>query len=44
MNTGVIGIGVAYLFSRGPSQPRNQTRSPALQTDSLPDELPGKPL
>ena len=32
---------IAYPFSRGSSKPRNQ-RSPALQTDSLPAELPGK--
>ena len=35
---------VAYPFSRGLSQPWNQTRSPALQAGSLPAELPGKPL
>ena len=34
---------VAYPFSRGPSQPRNWTRSPALQAVSLPAEPPGKP-
>ena len=34
---------VAYPFSRGSSQPRNQTGSPALQADSLPTELSGKP-
>ena len=34
---------VAFPFSRGSSQPRNRTRSPALQTDSLPNELSGKP-
>ena len=34
---------VAYPFSRGSSQPRNQTGSPALQVYSLPAELPGKP-
>ena len=34
---------VAYPFSRGSSQPRNQTGSPALQADSLPAELSGKP-
>ena len=33
---------VAYPFSRGSSQPRNWIGSPALQTDSLPIELPGK--
>ena len=41
---------VAFPFSRGSSQPRDQTqgsnpgikpRSPALQVDSLPTELPG---
>ena len=35
---------IAYPFSRGSSPPRNQTRSPALQANSLPDELPGKPV
>ena len=35
---------VAYPFSSGPSWPRNQTRSLALQVDSLPAELPGKPF
>ena len=35
---------VAFPFSRGSSPPRNQTRSPALQANSLPDELPGKPV
>ena len=34
---------VAYPFSRGTSQPRNQPGFPALQA-SLPAELPGKPL
>ena len=34
---------VAFPFSRGSSQPRNRTRSPALQADSLPTELSGKP-
>ena len=34
---------VAILFSRGSSQPRDQTRSPVLQADSLPSESPGKP-
>ena len=33
----------AHPFSRGPSWPRNQTRPPALQGDSLPAEPPGKP-
>ena len=30
---------VAFPFSRGSSQPRDQTRFPALQGDSLPAEL-----
>ena len=34
---------VHYPFSSGSSWPRNQTRSPALQADSLPTELSGKP-
>ena len=34
---------VANLFSRGYSQPRNEEGSPALQVDSLPTELSGKP-
>ena len=34
---------VAYPFSSGSSQPRNRIRSPALQADSLPTELSGKP-
>ena len=34
---------VAVFSSRGFSHSRNQTRSPALQADSLPAELPGKP-
>ena len=33
---------VAFPFSRGSSQTRNWTRSPALQVDSLPAELSGK--
>ena len=33
----------AFPFSRGSSQPRDRTRSPALQVDSLPAEPPGKP-
>ena len=33
---------VAFPFSRGSSQTRNRTRSPALQADSLPTELQGK--
>ena len=33
---------VAYPFSRGSSQPRNRTRSSALEADSLPAELPKK--
>ena len=35
---------VAYLFSRGSSDPGIKLGSPALQVDSLPAELPGKPL
>ena len=34
---------VAYPFSSGSSRPRNWTESPALQVDSLPTELSGKP-
>ena len=34
---------VAYPFSSGPFWPRSRTGSPALQVDSLPPELPGKP-
>ena len=34
---------VAMPSSRGTSQPRNQTQSPALQADSLLSEPPGKP-
>ena len=34
---------VAFFFSRGSSWPRIQTRSPALQADSLPSEAPGSP-
>ena len=30
-------------FSRGSSQPRDRTRSPALQADSLLSELQGSP-
>ena len=35
---------VAISFSRGSSQPKDQTRSPVLQADSLPTELQGKPF
>ena len=35
---------VAYPFSRGSSQPRNEPGFPELQVDSLPTELRGKPL
>jgi len=35
---------VGYPFSRESAQPRNQTGSPALQADSLPVELPEKPI
>ena len=34
---------VTFLFSKGSSQPRDQTRSPALQVDSLLAEPQGKP-
>ena len=34
---------VAFPFSRGSSQPRDPSRSPALQADSLPAEPQGKP-
>ena len=34
---------VAFPFSRGSSQPRIDARSPALQVDPLPSELPRKP-
>ena len=50
MNYTVLGIlqarilvWVAFPFSRISFQPRDQTRSPALQADSLPTELSGKP-
>ena len=35
---------IAYPFSRGSSWPRSGTGSPVLQEDSLPAELPGKPI
>ena len=35
--------GVAFPFSRGSSQPGIESRSPALQADSLPAEPQGKP-
>ena len=35
---------VAYSFSRGSSHPKIEPGSPALQVDSLPAELPGKPF
>ena len=35
---------VAYSFSRGYSELKNWPGSPALQADSLPAELPGKPM
>ena len=35
---------VAMPFSRGSSQPKIKPRSPTLQVDSLPSELPGKPF
>ena len=34
---------VAVPFSRGSSQPRDQTRSPTLQVDCLPAEPQGSP-
>ena len=34
---------VAYLFSRGSSQPRDWTKSPTLQANSLTAEPQGKP-
>ena len=34
---------VAFPFSRGSSQLRDQTPVSALQADTLPTELPGKP-
>ena len=34
---------LAFPFSRGSSQPRDRTRSPALRADCLPSEPPGKP-
>ena len=34
---------VAVPFSRGSSNPGTEPRSPTLQEDSLPAELPGKP-
>ena len=34
---------VAIPFSRGSSQPRDQTQVSTLQEDSLPAEPPGKP-
>ena len=34
---------VAFPFSRGSSLKREEPRSPALQEDSLPVEVPGKP-
>ena len=35
---------IALPSSRGSSQPRGRTRSPALQADSLSSEPPGKPM
>ena len=35
---------VAKPFSRGSSQPRDQTKSPTLQADSLPAKLPENPI
>ena len=39
-----ILVWVTYPFSSRSSDPGIELRSPALQTDSLPAELPGKPL
>ena len=33
----------AFPFSRGPSQPRDQTQVSGIAGDYLPAELPGKP-
>ena len=38
-----ILVWVAISFSRGSSQPRDRTQSPALQTDALLSEPTGKP-
>ena len=35
---------VAISFSRGSSQPRDQTQVSCIIEDALPSELPGKPL
>ena len=35
---------VAFPFSRGPSQPRDRTQVSCMQADSLPAEIPGKPI
>jgi len=35
---------VASPFSRGTSQPRDQTGTPTVQAISLPAELPGEPI
>ena len=35
---------VAFPFSRGSSQPRDQTQVSSLQADSLPDEPQGNPI
>ena len=44
---GIFQIGilewVAISFSRGSSQPRDQTQVSCIAADSLPSELPGKP-
>ena len=42
LQTGILEW-VAVLFFRGSSKPRDRTRSPALQADSLPAEPQGKP-
>ena len=35
---------VAYPFSRGSSQPRNRTGVSCIAADSVPPELPEKPI
>ena len=35
---------VAFPFSRGSSQPRDQTQVSCIEADSLPAKPPGKPL
>ena len=46
LSTGILQVRIlewiAMRSSKGSSQPRDQTRSPALQADSLLSESPGK--